>query len=230
MKIAICDNEKIICSYIADLIHKIKPEAIIKIFNSSEKILFSTETFDIYLLDIKGINGLSIAQSIRQRQAVKSVIIFITGYREYMEAAFDVNAFHYLVKPVQHERFERVFASAWNEALTYKNQPDRSMLLKIGNVQRKIIVDDILFVESNNRKVNFHTSTDVYEVYNTLESVAKTLGDSFYRCHRCFLVNLSKIVDYNSDEIKLINGDKLLLSRKKYSEFVKIYLKYLKLT
>ena len=39
----------------------------------------------------------------------KKYSYFITGYREYMEEAFDVNAFHYLVKPIMRKNFQRFF-------------------------------------------------------------------------------------------------------------------------
>ena len=54
------------------------------------------------------------------------------------------------------------------------------------------------------------------------------LSDSFYRCHRGYLVNLEKITAYSVDTIDLINGDSLILAQKKYSDFIKAYMRYAK--
>ena len=54
------------------------------------------------------------------------------------------------------------------------------------------------------------------------------LGTDFYRCHRCYLVNLARIADYGPRTIRLENGERLLLAEKKYADFVKNYLRYAK--
>ena len=55
-----------------------------------------------------------------------------------------------------------------------------------------------------------------------------SLGNSFYRCHRCYLVNMEKISAYSVDNIQVTNGDNLLFARKKYSDFIKNYMRYVK--
>ena len=222
IKIAICDNESIICTDLSKMIYNAKSNVIIKIFNSSEQLLSSNEDFAIYFLDIKGVNGLFIANTLRKRQQHKSIIIFITGYREYMEAAFDINAYHYLIKPIEPAKFNDIFNRAYNEVV------QRRILIKTGDLQYSISIDDILFIESSNKKVIMHTVNNIYEVYGTMDYFENELNDKFYRCHRCYLVNLDKITAYNSDNIKLINGDNIILSRKRYNEFVKSYLRYIK--
>ena len=93
-------------------------------------------------------------------------------------------------------------------------------------MRRKISLKDILFIESQNKKVVIHTSDKIYETYGKMDAFEIVLGDLFYRCHRCYLVNLEKISAYQSDTIYLINGEKILLARKKYTDFVKTYLRY----
>ena len=220
---AICDNEKIICEYVQQLIREIDSEIIVKIFNSKAELIDSAEDFAIYILDIKGVGGLDIARSLRSHNS-KSVIIFLTGYRDYMEEAFDVNAFHYLIKPIKPERFTKIFSRALNEI----GQTEQKIIIKSNDFQHVINVNDILFVESSNKKIIFHTIESIYEVYGTMDYAQITLGDNFYRCHRCYLVNLAKISAYNSQSIKLINGEKILLAQKKYQEFVKAFMHFAK--
>ena len=61
-----------------------------------------------------------------------------------------------------------------------------------------------------------------------MEELENRLGSTFYRCHRCYLVNMEKISAYSADNIQVINGDNLLLARKKYSDFIKTYMRYVK--
>ena len=223
MNVAICDNEKIICEYVQQLIHEIDSEIIVKIFNSKAELIDSAEDFAIYILDIKGVEGLDIARNLRSHHS-KSVIIFLTGYRDYMEEAFDVNAFHYLIKPINPKRFTKIFSRALSEM----GQNEQKIIIKSNDFQHVININDILFVESSNKKIIFHTAEKVYEVYGTMDYAQITLGDNFYRCHRCYLVNLAKISAYNSQSIKLINGEELLLAQKKYQEFVKAFMHFIK--
>lgn len=232
MKIAVCDDSKEIRLEIADLIKKQSDNAKIDFFDSGEAITASDEKYDIIFLDIamKELSGIGAAKSIRERQekfgGKKSIIIFITAFKDYMEEAFDVNAFHYLVKPIDSEKFSRVFSSAVKEADFEKR--DGYIMVKSGGVQHKLFLRDIYYVESSNKKAIYHTKNGVFSTYGKMEDLESRLGGSFYRCHRCFLVNMESICSYGFDEITVINGDKLLLAQKKYSDFVKAYLRYAK--
>ena len=230
MNIAVCDNDKNICEDIVKLIRKQRPEVKIFSFTSGDELLKCKEEFSIIFLDIKGISGMNIARILRFRQEIqgsmKSILIFVTGYREYMEEAFDVHAFHYLLKPIDREKFTQVLECALKEAEAIENEAENYLLIKVIDTNKKIPLKDILFIESQNKKVVIHTSDKIYETYGKMDAFEIALGDLFYRCHRCYLVNLEKISAYQSDTIHLINGEKILLARKKYSDFVKTYLRY----
>jgi len=152
----------------------------------------------------------------------------VTGYREYMEEAFDVHAFHYLLKPIHPDKFALVLERAWQEAEYRDNQQDGSILLKISNRKMKVFLRDIYYVESNNKKVSVHTVDGVYEVQGKMDEFETMFGSSFYRCHRCYLVNFAKISSYHQNEIIIENGERIMLAYKKYSAFVKAYLSYAK--
>ena len=152
----------------------------------------------------------------------------MTGYREYMEAAFDVNAFHYLIKPIDVEKFSEVFSRAWKEVSASLEQTKKHIMVKSSGTQQKLLLKDIYYIESGNKKVIFHTTKGTLEVYGKMEELENGLGNTFYRCHRCYLVNMEKISAYSADNIQVTNGDNLLLARKKYSDFIKTYMRYVK--
>lgn len=230
MNIAICDNDAEVARDIKNLIST-RIKSPVKVFESAQELLTDKEVFDIYFLDIKGISGLTIAREIREKEKnsdIKSVIVFITGYCEYMPAAFDVQAFHYLLKPIQREKFLEVLQNAITEIKSRRHNEENFILLKIQDKQKKLALKDILYLESNNKKVAFHTTEGVFETYGKMEDFKKILTNAFYRCHRCYIVNFSKISAYRQNEIELINGDKISIAYKKYPLFVKAYLAYAK--
>ena len=229
MRIAVCDDDRAIREEISRLIQKQVSEADIAEYQSGEELINAKGNFDIYFLDIEmgKMSGMDIARRIREREEnsrQRSIIIFVTGYREYMEAAFDVNAFHYLIKPIDVEKFSEVFSRAWKEASVFEEQTKKHILVKSSGIQQKLLLKDIYYIESGNKKVIFHTTNGTLEVYGKMEELENGLGNTFYRCHRCYLVNMEKISAYSADNIQVTNGDNLLLARKKYSDFIKTYM------
>ena len=233
MRIAVCDDDRAIREELFRLIQKQVSEADIMEYQSGEELINARGNFDIYFIDIEmgEVSGMDIARRIREQEdngRQRSIIIFVTGYREYMEAAFDVNAFHYLIKPIDTEKFSEVFRRAWKEAAVFYEQEKKYIIVKSSGTQQKILLKNIYYIESGNKKVIFHTTNGTLEVYGKMEELEKGLGNTFYRCHRCYLVNMEKISAYSADNIQVINGDNLLLARKKYSDFIKIYMRYVK--
>ncbi len=233
MRIAVCDDDRAIREELFRLIKKQVPEADIVEYQSGEEMINAAADFDISFLDIEmgKVSGMDIARRIREQEessTQRSIIIFVTGYREYMEAAFDVNAFHFLIKPIDTEKFSEVFSRAWKEASSSLGQTKKYIMVKCSGTQKKLLLKDIYYIESGNKKVIFHTTGGTLEVYGKMEALENGLGSTFYRCHRCYLVNMEKISAYSADHIQVVNGDNLILARKKYSDFIKSYMRYVK--
>lgn len=228
MNIAICDDNKLICSDISNLIQKNFFDAKISFFSSKEDLLKSKEIFQIYFLDVKGIGGIDAAKIIRRRQEIlnlpKSILIFVTGYDEFMSDAFDVHAFHYLLKPIDTKKFSQVLNQAVNELKNIQYQ--NFLLIKVDGLTKKIFLQDIFYIESQNKKVVIHTTNEIFEVYGKMDAYEIALAENFFRCHRCYLVNMAKISAYNSDTIQLCNDEKILISAKKFPDFVKSFMDY----
>ena len=237
IQIAVCDSDREIAGDLKTLIDSENMAVAVKIFSSAEELLAEDSFFHIYFLDIKGIDGLKLAREIRSREEKqgqgKSSIIFVTGFSEYMAEAFDVQAFHYLLKPVNQEKFRQVLHRSLKEREAL-GQNEQFILLNLIGVKstspgiRKVRLADILYVESDNKKVKVHLTQSVLTARGTMEEFAKVCGQNFYRCHRCYLVNFVRISAYSPKEITVDNGDKIMLAYKKYTAFVKAYLSYAK--
>ena len=86
---------------------------------------------------------------------------------------------------------------------------------------------DIRYIESQSNKVVIHTERDEIEAWQSIQKLEGKLGNSFYRCHRGYLVNMAHITEYSGSMIELDNGGQAYLSKEKYPGFVKAYMRYL---
>ena len=89
-------------------------------------------------------------------------------------------------------------------------------------------------MEHDNGITNFHfeiaadiLNEEELEYYAKLGDLEEELQGQFFRIHKGYLVNLACIDEYNKTEVTLVNGDKLLISKYKYPDFVKAYLRYM---
>lgn len=117
MNIGICDDEKEICLQIKKLILATAPDSQVVCYSSGKQFLAERQHFDILFLDIQmgDTNGMEIARTLRERRE-DTILIFVTALKEYVFEAFDVSAFHYLLKPLANDKFSNVFQEALKEA------------------------------------------------------------------------------------------------------------------
>ena len=230
IEIAVCDDEEIIIERITDLIKKQNTDCHIESFQAGNELLAAKRRFDLIFLDIQmdGINGIETAKAVREYDR-KAVIIFVTAVKEYVFEAFDVGAFHYLLKPIGEEKFAEVFENAVREVRERQIQKETpTLFIKTKNKSYTFNQSEIIFIESMSRKAAIHTAKNTLEVYAVMNELQQELGNSFYRCHRGYLVNMDHIAEYSSDMIEMDNGERVYLAKEKYQEFVKEYMRYLR--
>ena len=223
------DDEKAIREHICGLVEEQKPESRIESYATGEELLASGIRFDIVFLDIQmeGMNGVEAARSLREKNAnlgvEDTVLVFITGIKEYVFDALDLYAFQYLLKPIDEDKFAEVLERAVREAARKKER--RVLFIKSRNLT--LDQSEILYIESRAKKVEIHTVRQTIEIYAAMDELEGQLGDGFYRCHRAYIVNMDCITEYDSESITLTNGDRVYLTKKKYGEFVKAYMWHL---
>lgn len=229
LKIAVCDDEPVFVKQISGRIKEYMPDAVIYSFFSGEDLLLQKEVFDIYFLDIQmeKMNGVEIAKKLRERDE-ESIIVFITGAKEYVFEAFDVAALHYLIKPVDNEKLRRVIERAEKEISKKQNGKNKQIFVKTRGRNITLKVSDIFYFENEMRKIVAHTVRGELSFYGVMADMEKEVGAGFFRCHRGYLVNLSYVVEYDTENIMLTNGEKIYLSKDRYHDFVKQYMRYLR--
>ena len=213
---AICDDNRIDSQYVNELIKKWtrnkKYQIHIDIFQSAEAFLFhytQNKEYDILLLDIemKKMDGVTLARMIRKSN--KSVqILFITGYSQYIVEGYDVEALHYLMKPIKEEKMFDVL----DRAVTKLIQNEKHLLLKLSDEMIKIPLHEIIYIDVNRNYVTIHANKD-YTLKKTLGEIEKELDEKFFRIGRSAIVNLKYITRITKTEVFLSNGFSLPLPR-----------------
>ena len=235
IRIAICDDEANTRAYLSSLIRAQSCPCEIVEYASASDCLADTREIDLLFLDIElapsgdRLDGMALARTIRERTTgTQPVIIFVTGYERYVYDAFDVGAFQYLLKPVDEEKFAQVFTRAVAQIGTAREKPGPVLTLQSANASKTVPLDSIYYIESSNHKVELHLKDGVFACYAKIRDLELELQDQFFRIHKGYLVNLSYVDGYSKSEVTLTNGERLLLSKYKYQDFVKAYLRFLK--
>jgi len=204
-------------------------------FENGQEVIdyFAGNRADIVLLDIQmpGYNGMETARKLRSRNR-KTIIIFVTAMADYVFEAFDVGAFHYLVKPFHDAKFAEVLQSAVEQYEDRKKLEGAgrrvempSLLITTGGKHVTVSLEDIVYAEVFDRKVILHTMDADIEYYGKMKELEEKAGDEFYRTHRSFLVNFGFIKKYNATTVYLKKGQ-VPMAKQNYQDFVRQYLRY----
>ena len=228
IEIAVCDDEAVIREQLEQFLKRNVSDCRIEAYAAGEELLAANKSFDLVFLDIQmqGLSGMETARALRTRKE-DMILIFVTGLKECVFEAFDVSAYHYLLKPLEEEKLGEVLERALGEVRKRKSQEKTKLLIQTRNRSVNLDQSAILYLESRGKKVEIHIPGETIEVYASISKLEEQLGNSFYRCHRGYLVNMAYIMEYRTDQIRLNNGEEVYLAKEKYQTFVKTYMRYL---
>ncbi len=192
-------------------------------FDTASKFLENYHfDFDAILMDINmpGIDGMSATKELRRLD--KNVkIIFVTSLAQYAIKGYEVNAFDFIVKPVNYYTFALKLDRLMEN---YREKEESSIIIKANDSFIKTPVSEIKYIEVSDHKLIVHTVNNDYETYNTLSNYLELLkNEPFALCNRCYLVNLKYV---NKDTV-YIGNNRIQMSRRKYKEFMNSLNKYL---
>lgn len=232
LEFAICDDEPFMAEELTSQLAGYMEESPhmpyhVTSFSSGQTLLESGKHFDLIFLDIQmdEPNGMETARQLR-RQGNQCLLIFVTVLKECVFDSFSVEAFDYLVKPLDAVRFRQTM----DRALRSLSQRDtQSLLIQRGTSCEKIPLSEIHYCEVLGRKIYIHHKTGkVTAYYDKLGNLEKRLDSRFFRCHRSYLVNLDHIRGSTEGQITLPNGESIPLSRLRERDFMQALLRRMK--
>ncbi len=230
MRILICDDE---IRYIDDLkihISEYMKSRLIKCeidtTTAPKTILENEFSYDLAFLDIQmpEFDGFSVARELKIRNS-KVVVFFVTAFNEYQDDAMDLQVFRFFEKPFDVKRLY----SSLDKAMEYIDGAYIDVFVHNSKEDKKILVDDIVYIKRENRKIYLNTKYAEYVVRESIEEWNNKLPQTFfYLVHKSFLINLHYITKYSYSEIYLNETIRIPIAPKKQPGFHKFLFNYLK--
>lgn len=167
-----------------------------------------------------GMNGIELAAKIREHDHAVQ-IVFVTGYMDYIAEGYDVEALHYLLKPVTQERL----VSVLDRAVRRAKGREKELCLHTAKGTVRIPAGSIRYLEVQRNYVTVHAE-EPYTVKKTLGELEKELDERFFRTGRSFIVNLRFVQKITKSQVYLKDGTQVPLSRGLYEEINRAVIRY----
>lgn len=224
VRIALCDDNELQRELLQDTLRDYASQATVRLeltaFSDGSELLAHVREngpFDLYILDLimPGVNGMEVASTLRMMQD-EGLIIFLTSTVDYALASYDVNAFHYLMKPLDRGRLFSVLDRAMAR---FRSAEESSLLVRTKDGESRIFLKDLQYADLKNRALQYHLQNGT--VIDGLvirvpfrEAVAPILRDSrFVLCGITMVVNLTCIDQMDCESVLLQDGTLLYPSK-----------------
>ena len=218
MNIALCDDEPAENERLKGLIYAHAAarnyDILCDTFTSAAELL-AREKYDVYFLDyaMPGMSGAELAVRLKEKFANAVTVCFLTSYERAAVEVINrgVNAEAFLVKPAEPARVNALLDRL------YARSGLRRVVLKKEKTMRALYVQDILYVEAQNKecRVRFYNGEELFP-YKITELEENCLPKQvFFRVHRSYLVNLMHVSAFDKTCVTLKNGDVIPMRRYK---------------
>lgn len=231
IQIAICDDRKITTGNLENLLETYMNEKSLEVnivFFFSPSALYNymqQNPVDIIFMDLdfgsEQEDGILWSTRIRQEYP-QTLILILTAYEERYKEGYIAKVFRFMTKPLTREElYENM-----NACLEELNLYQVIELSRHGNTH-KIPLQDILYFAAHAGGSELKTlATSYFCEESLLQWEEKTSPNIFFRCHKKYLVNLNSIEQINNHTILLVNGEKLPVSRRKWTLLKSTYIKF----
>lgn len=231
VNIFICDDDVNFTEYLKFFISKNYGKNLsITVLNSCKDLLNMVEVQemipDILVMDInlKDGNGIDTVDRLQGKNP-KIKVIYLTGLISYATAIFKTNPSYFLVKPLNENKLCEAIDKVLSEIDSKKEE---TIIIKSNGSEVVLLQKDIVFLESQGRKVIFHLNNDEKkEVYTKIDDLENEMGAAFVRSHKSFLINMQYIIERTNNEFFLSNGLTVPISKPKLKEAKMKFISYL---
>ncbi len=232
-KVALCEDEKVfseaqkkICQ---DIFSKLNIEYHISVFQNNNDFLNAFidngKRYDLLLLDIlmEGTDGMALARRIRKTDK-ETTIIFITSSPDYALQGYDVEAMHYLIKPVDSGKLERLIYADYHSR--FLNQ---IFMFETRDGKKRIAIKDIICLETAGRKVGVTTPQSLIFVSGKLTDLLNQLPkEPFVRCHQAYAINIRNIRELTKQDVIAVDGKVIPVSRTFMKDVQKAFMRQMR--
>lgn len=219
IKCVIIDDEPLAISVIEDHLKNFDKVEVVQTFNDPLKAfpVLQQEKIDVIFLDINmpQMTGFEFIQNLSN----KPLIVITTAYREYAVKSFELDVLDYLVKPIPFNRFLKTINKVYQQIYVTNDSGDNALnqephiFLKVNKKLIKVVLNDILFIESLKDYIKVVTNLGDYVVHKSLTAISEELPQSnFIRIHRSFTISINKINALEGNTIE-IEGRKIPIGR-----------------
>lgn len=226
LRIAICDDEKIIIDELYEMITEIlrnnKYDNQITIFQNGEGILEKAEELDVVFMDIEmpDKDGLQLGQEIKERNP-NCKIIMATGMLERFKEAFHIKAHRFVTKPFDINEIEEALISAIAEGNSHSY-----IEVYYQRNQYNILQEEIQYLEAYSGYTEFETAGKRFRKEISLVELENMLSDIlFVRVDRKYIVNLRYVQSYMNDKF-VIGETTFSISRRNRKDFERKYIEF----
>lgn len=197
----------------------------VTVFGDGAEILEDYQPlYDIILLDIEmpKVNGMEAAEQIRKMDS-DVVLMFITNMASYAIRGYEVGALDFVMKPITYYTFSMKLTRALKRA---KQKEQQQILLGLSDGVKKVGIQQIFYVEVQNRMLHYHTDEGEYVMRGTMASVEQMLAPyPFIKCNHWYIVNLMHVSEVRGN-IAIVGGHELEISRRNRTAFLKTLTEY----
>lgn len=232
MRTIIVDDERLAREELKSLLQKYGEIEIIGEYQNAidAKIAIERDHPDLVFMDIQmpGETGLDLMEKLSNSPRT----VFVTAFDEYAIKAFELNAYDYLMKPIDPERLDEVFTRISEENKLPDSVENASVLragdkvlIKDGDKVWFIPVEEIRYFESEGNYVKVHFEKFRPLILRSLNSLEERMDEHlFFRANRKYIVNLNHITGietwFNGGlQIELSCGTKIEISRRQTIRF-----------
>lgn len=202
MKCIILEDEIPAQNILKNFLGKIPDIEIVGIFQTAKdaSLFFREHTADIVFLDINlpDISGIDFIKTIIHPPK----IIITTAYPDYALDSFELSTIvDYLVKPFSFDRFLKAIHKVKNQ-FKYIEKEDNTIFLNVDKILHKVILDNVLYIESDRNYITFFTETKKFSVIDSLKNWKDKLSKgTFLQIHKSYIINLNKINKISGNEV-----------------------------
>ena len=224
LKIGVVDDENNICAFVENSLLKLSKKygitVDVNVFYNGEGLIKALEDafFDVVFLDIKmnELSGIDVSRLIRTTMGNEATqIVYISGNTEYAIEVFDFDPFHFLAKPLDQEKIEKVFVKLIHKL----NLKAEAFTYKVGHDAFKVPIKDILYFESHKREITIYYSGKSDVFYGTLDNIYLQLNKfNFLFIHKSFLINPIHVRRCTYETIEMSNRVVLPFAQSKRKE------------